>query len=341
MGLYFTDADSNPMAAGVKVSVYPASAPQQNAANLVATDWTQAGGYCPNIVVSDSVNYVAVFIGRQGPTNVQAFTGGAGTDTTVQCSSYSSPALTAMNWAYFLTLRLLPKGPAWWGDDARQLGAVAWAMAYAFGAALENLGDTAQEFIQAIRVQSSAGSDVDTWAYDFLGQWLPRFTGETDASFKSRIYIALQAPKTTLDCIYAMVVAYYIAVSMSTVGTLAFDESGGGAFDGIGAFDLIADSIPMPTIAVWDRQSRPDLANEFHINPNNNDYSFVIQLGFTNINEGAWYLDYGSLDYDSFLLDINNWDASETPPDPRLGALVNFVKAAASKPIYLTTVLST
>src|SRR6185437_4236547 len=136
--------------------------------------------------------------------------------------------------------------------------------------------------------------------------------------------------------------AFYTAVETSAGGALAFDAPFG-AFDApVGAFDLsTAGGGSLPSISVWDHHSRPDLDALYKISKRFGVGWFVIQAGFNLPALRAWYLDYGYVDYDSFLIDINNWNASTTPPDPRLGELVNFVKAEGTKPIYLTTFLAT
>lgn len=335
MAVLFSDEQSNAFPAGVQVILYPANAPQ-TPQYVVGTDWTQAGGLCPYLVVNGGSEYVAVFVGRQGPTVQQTFTGGSGITTDVTVAPYRSPSLTETNYAYLQTQTLYPQGEGWWGDEGRAPGGVAWAIAFAFGAIFSTLDTAAQNRLQAARVQSSSGSFVDSWVYDFLGQWLPRYTGESDSSFRARAYAALSAPKTTLQSIQNIVMAYFAAIAASQTGLMGFNAPIG-AFDSIqGVYDfLAAGGASLPQILVWDRQSRPDLANEFGINPDNDDGSFVIQLGYAVANEQAWYLDYECLDYNSYLLEIDQF--VETPPDPRLGALVNFVKAAGSKPIYLTT----
>jgi len=344
MGLLFQDELGNPAAAGIQVKLFPAGVPPTTA-NLIGTDWTRAGGLCPNLVATQGQDYLAFFTGRQAPAGAQAFTGDGNNPTQVVCSPYRSPysALTTTNWASLIAGTLLPKGFAWWGDQYLQPGGgVAWATAKSMAAVMQNLGTSTQQRLQVARLQSSAGSDVDTWAYDFLGQWVPRYTGEGDISFKNRIVAALANPKTTLASLQAIVVAFYTAQLLSSGGLVAFDADVG-AFDSpVGAFDLItAGGGSLPYILVWDRQSRPDLANLYNINPRNDDGSFVIQLGFALPDLDAWYLDYGFIDYDSFLVDIDAWNASTTPPDPRLGALVDFIKAGGSKPIYLTSFLAT
>ena len=330
------------MAAGVEVKLYPEGVPPSDA-NLIGTDWTQSGGLCPNLFAVDGQSYVAFFTGRQGPATAQEFTGDGTNPTVVDCLPYRAPSLTTDNYASLITQRLLPKGVSWWGDQYLQPGGgIAWAMARAMGAMLQFFDSSTQDRLQAARLQSSAGGDVDTWAFDFLGQYVPRFTGESDQSFKNRIYAALANPKTTLASIYAMVLAFYTAVETSAGGALAFDAPFG-AFDApVGAFDLsTAGGGSLPSISVWDHHSRPDLDALYKISKRFGVGWFVIQAGFNLPALRAWYLDYGYVDYDSFLIDINNWNASTTPPDPRLGELVNFVKAEGTKPIYLTTFLAT
>jgi len=94
----------------------------------------------------------------------------------------------------------------------------------------------------------------------------------------------------------------------------------------------------IPKIHVWDLQSCPDLANQWNVNPDNDDASFVIQIG--SANSTGWMLDNSYLDDNTYLIDPNVWTLSSNPPDARLGALVNFVKAGGTWPLYLTANLT-
>jgi hypothetical protein len=47
-------------------------------------------------------------------------------------------------------------------------------------------------------------------------------------------------------------------------------------------------------------------------------------------------LDNSFLDDNTYLISPNAFTLSETPPDARLGALVNLVKAGGTWPLYLT-----
>jgi hypothetical protein len=329
----------NPLPAGLEVSVYPATGPQ-NASTLVGTTWLAAGGIA-NVTVENAVNYIAVFFGRQAPQNVQAFVGGSGTTTTAVVQAYRSPTLSIQGYTAE-HVNLWPKGDAWFGDAAGQQGGNAYAVAFALSAVLAEMDAGVQYELERARAQSSIGPDLDSWAADFLGNFVIRLYGESDLSFYGRVVAALSANKTTIAALQAIVTLFYQAIAQqmatSSVPNLSYD--GFGSYDGSGGYDATftapsAASV-IPFIDVWDRQSRPDLANLYNVNPNNDDGSFVIQVGLTDPLGQAWFLDQSFLDCTTFLAaGADEASITTTAPDPRLGALVTFVKAAGTKPLYL------
>jgi hypothetical protein len=349
MPLQFNDEVGNPLPAGVQVTVFPA--PTAHLPNLsmnsgpIGTDWTQAGGLCPNLYVKTGLSYVAFFFGRQGPLFAQPFAGGGSSTTIVPCMQYRSPSMTETNWAQLQTKTLWPKGnTVWWGDQYREPGGgVAWATAYGIASVMRWLDCNAQNQLQAARLQSSQDSDVDTWAADFLGPVGVRYLAETDPWYKARIYALLSKPNTTVAAIQAIASLFYAWLATQ----LGLGQSGGQALDVLGGLDVqggldITSITPsqgiVPTVYVWDRQTRPDLANQYNVNPNNNDGSVVIQVGLAYT--VAWQLDNSFLDVNTFLINPNEFTLSDTAPDPRLGMLVNFKKAGGAWPRYLSADLT-
>jgi hypothetical protein len=329
----------NPLPAGLQVSVYPATGPQ-NASTLVGTAWLAAGGTA-NITVENAVSYVAVFFGRQAPQTAQTFVGGSGTTTTATVQAYRSPTLSLQGYTAE-HVNLWPKGDAWFGEAAGQLGGEAYAVAYGLSAVLATMDGGVQYELERIRAQSSIGPDLDSWFADFLGKYVTRLYGELDPSFYGRGVAALSSNKTTIAALQAIVTLFYQAIAQqmatSAVPNLSYD--GFGSFDGSGGYDATfaapSAASMVPFLDVWDRQSRPDLANLYNVNPNNDDGSFVIQIGLTDPLGQAWFLDQSYLDCTTFLAaGADEATITTVAPDPRLGTLVNFVKAAGAKPLYL------
>lgn len=334
----FDETGINPIPAGIEVSIYPAGQPQ-NDTTLIASAWTAVGGLA-DINVSQSVNYVADFFGGQAPDVQQAFSGGpAAATTSVTVVGYRSPSLSTLGYTQE-QINLWPS--QWFSDAARAPGGNAYPFAFGFGALFESLDAQGQYEAEKTRLVSSVGADIDSWNHDFLGTWLPRFQGESDPSFIGRTEAALQEPSCTLQGIQDVVNAFYLAIldelAAAYAGNLTYDDQGG--YGSQGGYDTAQGFVPaqaLPTVLVWDRQSRPDLANQFNINPHNNDGSFVIQIGFSPPNVNAWYLDFSHLDIETFLVDNNTYTVSTTAPDPRLAALVNLKKSEGTKPIYITS----
>jgi hypothetical protein len=349
---FFDETGVNALPAGIRVTVYQPQDPIQKPSDfitqlgvLIGSAFTTPGGNCA-VDVQTAVSYIAVFdMSGQAPGEQISgippfveFIGGGSDPTTIVIPGYRSPTLSTTGYANNMAA-LWPRG---WFTDGLVSPGIAYGIAI-LKAAIFAQADAFGELIHgALRLQSSAGSQIDTWAYDFFGGNLPRYQGETDASYYARILIALQAPKTTLFDIQAMAQAFYNAIT-GGIGQGAMmgdvlDISGG--LDVVGGLDITqgGSAIDTPQVYVWDRQSRPDLANLYNVNPNNNDGSFVIQVGI--VNALVWFLDNSYLDNDTYLSDPNSFTLSGNPPDPRLGALVNFVKAGGTKPLYLVADLT-
>jgi hypothetical protein len=357
MALQFLDEAGNALPAGVRVTVYqpngnvPGAIAPPPLGAFIGQAFTTPGGLC-NINVMQSVPYIALFdMSSQAPTSIPGFSGsGAGSGfagfsggtgtTVVTLSGYRSPTLSTAGYAQLQTA-LWPKG--WFADTARRPGGNAYGVGVLVGAMIAQVDSFFEVVHGALRLPSCVGPQVDSWARDFFGPYLPRYQGESDAVYVSRIYTALQLPKTTLQEIQAMVQGFYMAIAQE----LGYGMGGGQTLDLTGALDVqggadisgpFQPSQLSPTVYVWDRQSRPDLANQYNINQHNNDGSFVIQVGLAFAS--GWNLDYSYLDYNAWLINPNQYTLSNSPPDPRLGALVAFCKAGGAWPRYLTADLT-
>lgn len=337
--LQIVDEVGNPAPASISVSVYPSPGPQ-TPDTLIATDFTIANGICPDISVSAAVSYVATFYGNQGPTSPQTFVGSAGDTTVVTVLGYRSPSLSQDGYAIEQTL-IWPTGPGWFGDEARQPGGNAWAVAWMIASLLALFDLEAQTIIESERIQSAVGPEINAWALDFLNGFFPQFIAESYTSYKGRVIALLSGQKCTVAGIQAIVDGFYVAIedelAQGYAGNITYDGQGG--YDSQGGYDVTNPFNPadtLPTILVWDRQKRPDLANTYNVNPNNDNGDFVIQIGFNPLFPGAWYLDHSHLDLETFLIDSTTFELSEVAPDPRLGALVDLIMAGGTHPLYLT-----
>ncbi len=352
---FWDETGLNPLPAGILVTVYQTDEPAIGAWQTVTgfgveigSGFTIAGGLC-NISVAQAVAYIATFSGSgQAPGATQsgpvppfvAFVGGNPLlPTSITVPGYRSPTLSTIGYAQS-QIAVWPKG--WIDSSGSTPGGVPYNIAILLGALFAKADSFGEILHGALRLQSCTGSQIDTWAYDFFGGNLPRYAGEGDASYYARILIALQTPKTTLADIQAMAQAFYDAVNGIQIPGQGMSLDLQGGLDVQGALDVTqgdsGGSGLVPTVFVWDRQSRPDLADKYNVNPSNDDGSFVIQVGIGDAT--GWYLDYSYLDYDTYLIDPGSYTLSSDPPDPRLGALVNFVKAAGTWPLYLTADLT-
>lgn len=339
MALAFLDEVGNPFPAGISVSVYPSPGPQ-TPATLIATDFTIAGGTCPDIEVAQAVSYIATFYGNRGPTSAQTFAGDVVDPTVVTVLGYRSPSLSQEGYTVEETL-IWPRGPGWFGEDARQPGSNAWATAWMIASLLALFDLEAQILIESERIQSAVGSEINAWALDFLNGFFPQFIGESYTSYKGRVIALLSGEKCTVAGIQEIVDSFYTAIedelAQSYAGNITYDGQGG--YDSQGGYDVANPFNPadaLPTVLVWDRQKRPDLADIYNVNPDNDNGDFVIQIGFNPLFPGAWYLDHSHLDSETFLIDSTTFDLSDVAPDPRLAALVDLVMAAGTHPLYLT-----
>jgi hypothetical protein len=324
--LFFCEDGLNPVPPGVLVTLSDASG------NVLAEEYTFADGSI-GTDVQGAVPYSATFVSSQLTAGLTvSFFGNAlpNADTIVPVPGATPTLFSQAGSASFL-LGQLPKG---WSDPSDPGDAM---LAGTMGGALATMDASIARLISSIRGQTCQGPDLDSWAFQLFGNYVRRYSGESDANFYSRC-VALMGPRRTLAAIQAAVIAWYAATLPERIAAaspeLAFDESG--QIDKSGGFDLVVPSLSAaqltPSVSVWDAMSEPALAATYSIAP---PY-FVIQIGFTGA-ALAWYLDRSYLGINTFLLDEYTVSQSLTPPDPRLGEYVSLVKAASRRAVYLVT----
>lgn len=334
---FYDETGVNPLPAGLQCFMYPHGA-ALTPENLVGTDWTQVGGILTDIRTSLSTPYVAVFTGRQAPQNPVPFVTNFEGDSAIAVGNYVSPAHSVEGYASAQTA-LWPGGPGWFGPEAKIPEGNAYALAYGLAAIVEQLDSETQYEIEKIRLQSSILTDISTWAFDFLGPYFPQYDGEPNPAYRARIIALLRSPKCTLAAIQAIVIAYYQAIQYellpNSVQNLALGVAGAlGSRGALGELFTPGSSAPIiPTVLVWDHQSRPDLGEEYDIH----EPKFVISIGDpppkgTYLGLGT----QGSLGTGQGALgQKGGYVLSDVAPDPRLDALVKFVKSEGTWPIYL------
>ncbi len=94
--------------------------------------------------------------------------------------------------------RLIANTPQQWSSDAAKAqGGVLYALMAAVGASLSYLQSGMQYGQDSIYIQSAVGAALDLVSQDYFGSSLPRYPGETDASFRARIQATLFQPAAT------------------------------------------------------------------------------------------------------------------------------------------------
>lgn len=329
--VFYDETGINTLPPGILVTVYPKNA-QQTPPNVVYRGYTQLGGVL-NASLQGAVAYTAVFYGNIAPSQQSTFVANAmpGANTVVNVSGYRSPFMSAGGYA----ATLLQKYPRLWAKTPGSPPVLPSLFA-AFAAILAYIDNEQQQQILADeRLQTSQGSALDSWAFDFFGEYLLRYPSEIDPIYFQRI-LAGFGPHTTLAAIQNIVNLFYQATAAQTLIELnpSFAWNTLGIFDFRGGFDVLAPNsdVVIPTVLVWDCQSSPTQASEWKIASG----QFVIQIGF-NENVASWFLDWAHLDFETVLLDYGSGTLSTSPPDPRLGALVDLFKAEGYQPLYLTS----
>lgn len=300
---FVDETGTNPLPPGIQVTL---QTPSGGALVAYGEDYIRAGGLLPVNVIGGT-EYVASFVGTQAPTdplaNPTSFVGSNVLETTVvTVSNYRSPAASQLGYTEY-EMELLPIGQGWWGDDAKEPGGIAWALGFAAASVLGTLDYSVEQVLETLRVYSCTGTEIDTWANDFLTvAGLPRAPGETDVSYRARVIQRLTLPPTTIPTIAAIVQSWLVAF-------------------GYGYLPVI----------VFDAQSNPTLALQVEISPP----EFCILIAYQTSSPTVWYLDESFLDVNTFL---GGREATIVDPlTPAFDALVRSIKAEGTVPVYATT----
>lgn len=344
MALSFVDASgNNPLPAGIIVSLYAQSGP------LVGMGMLQAGGVYPQPFAAGS--YTASFVGTQAPAGSVSFVS-TGSSLVVAVPNYQSPVYSAAGYAaeaaYHLT-RGWFTNPNGTSTLPSGVGPVLYPVLLALGEGKEIADADLQQVLGALRLPSSQGASIDSFAYDFFAGTFYRFAqyGETDAQWISRIESIFSIEKATVAGMQAIINVFWpwILLQMgATNQNLAFD-TGLGGYDTTGGVDFTSSSVsannaqagqsqgvdtfggddngspfidgPAPTLltpvpVVFDSQSNPTLSAL--IQPNIVPLQFCIYLRYLP-------------NSDALIRPINS-------PSAILTALVNAWKPVGTTPIY-------
>lgn len=136
-----------------------------------------------------------------------------------------------------LTRRLVNLFPRPWSDDAsKQPGGILFAiMDSVFGAQNYNILQAIQFIWASTRITTAYGSALDVISVDYFGTGLPRQPGESDTSFKARIFQALLQPRVTRANIQN---AIYLQVGVEPTMTELWNPADASAYDEVSFFDI-------------------------------------------------------------------------------------------------------
>jgi hypothetical protein len=238
---FVDETGTNPLPAGVQVFVYGNGV-------LISSAYTVAGGSAPFVLPANST-FVATFVGRQAPTLPVTFTTDALSRATITVNGYRSPSLSARGYNAEL-LNLVPV--LWLNDTARAQGGNAYAVGMGYSGVLNWLDQEAQVLLAMQRLQSSTGSDLDSWAMDFFGGQFGRLTGQPDASWSAMIRAILTTPKGTVAGIQAIINVFwpYILLQLG-LPNFAEDTGYGGEDTATGGEDVTQTyTAPSPNQAI-------------------------------------------------------------------------------------------
>jgi hypothetical protein len=235
MNAQFLDPNGNQLPAGVRVQVFSGS---NTLGSLVLDQFLGYGATTTGSLLATSTTYTASFIGTQAPSNATTFTtpASSGATASVTITGYHSPDLTQANIAV-AEAALWPRG--WFSSSAMTSGGVAYNVAYAAAWALQQIDEQHQIVTEMMRLQSSIGQDIDTWAYDFFGNNLPRNAGESDSAYITRIQTMLAIKQSTpagLNTVANLFGTAWINEPWRTAETGAWDTNGVFAWDSVGGW---------------------------------------------------------------------------------------------------------
>jgi hypothetical protein len=235
--------------AGLLATVYSGAIPIS--ANIVGTAYLQTGGIATFANVQPNSEYCATFVGAvtQSPptTALCVFTTPSTGASTAIVLGYVSPTLSIAGYAAAQT-SLYPLNR--FSPAALAPGGTAYALAYGLAALLARLDLQTQTTRAALRLQSCQGGAIDSWAYDFLGNFFTRCPIDTDASWYNEILAILQTPKTTIGGLQSILKTFLPCILFNFKPmTVAFDTEG--SVDNYGGVDEVPTQIPVaPTIPI-------------------------------------------------------------------------------------------
>ncbi len=322
MLLFVDETGASPLQPGIRVTVTDPNGNTQ-------TGYTIAGGAVPAIALANGMMYVATFYAERGPTAPQSFLSAPSGNTVVTVLSYRSPNLSASA-AQQLLAEVFPRG------RANPQGAPnTFAIQSALGASDAALDSELQLVHGALRLLSSSGSAIDSWALDFLGpSVIPRATAEPDVTYMNRILAWLLIPFGTLYGLQLAINMYLATyVTGGTIsGSQALDAQGAlgveGGLDGHSQTSRVA----IPTVLVFDSISNPPMAKAVGLIAA--DAQFCIFLAYPGASGSpGWELGVSEIDVNAFL-GSGVAPSIVGPPSPDFAALVQLVKPGGSVAVY-------
>jgi hypothetical protein len=303
----------NPLPAGLLATIY-SGAPPLLPANIIGAAYLQTGGVAAFANVQPNSTYTATFVGAitQVPSMTSSCTFTTGTDgpTIAAVVGYVSSALSVAGYAAAQTSNY-PLNR--FDQSALVPGGNAYNLAYGLAALLARLDLQTQTIRGALRLQSSQGIELDSWAYDFFGPFFTRCAADTDATWYAEILAILQTPKCTiaglqriittfLPCILTQfkpqTLAYDTAGAVDTYGgvdvvptpppvapTIPIGADNYGGVDAFGYIDAPPPAIQTPSVLVFDSQSNPALSAA--ITPNIIPGQFCVYLQFPGFSDAG------------------------------------------------------
>lgn len=323
--IFWDETGINPVAAGVQYQVWCVGDPQ-TPANMVTSGFLGVAGTA-TLELDETTEYVINWIGARAPSGQTTFTTGAiGTvAATVTVSGYRSPNSSTLGYAQ---KQIAQWTRGWAGSQYKQPGAPgstgnAYNLAYSFATILGEGGSIGgnpffglpsnlqsaigldtflQSITVAMRLFNCTGNLIDSWFEDYLGTSFQRQSGETDALFLQRGFIALSAARATRTALNSVTNAAW--QSLGNQGAIVCD-----------------DSMSNPTIMSQIGYAAP---------------YFVVQLPAISDVSDAFFLDNRYLGLNTFLLSLGTATILSGGSIPALvGQAVESTRALGTIPIYL------
>ena len=363
--IYFLDSTGNPLPAGILVTLTGGTGFGQF--------YTKAGGWI-DVEPEMGAAYTATFVGTFAPESPQSFTLGippgtvdftgsvlvdsdgavfvdsdglmfASQDGTpslgwtddgnrnVTIDGYASPILSRQGFAD----KLFDDQPRGWYPPKDQAPNVYTAL-YSIAAVLDILEQGQQIVLGKERLHSSFGSDIDTWANDYIGfgVW-QRAPGESDQTYIARCELWLKTDSTTDYGLQVLLQAWMDAwglyiLNPHAVEGISYDNLGG--FDDLsGGFDNAGQPLltQPPQVVVFDWMSNPSLSYAVGLQRGRGQFCILLlYAGQTDLLQ--WYIGGGFSGVNTFLAQSNYY--SVAPFSNAFQRIVQLRKAQGAWPIY-------